>query len=246
MKKIAIIGGTGEQGTGLALRWAIAGHEIYIGSREESKACEVADDLKIICVDTACSLLEIERSDIEAIKEKVPEAKISGFNNLEAASKADIVVISVPYSHLIPTLSSIKEALTEGKIVVSVVVPLSTAVGGKATTMISPWEGSAAEVIKKMIPENVHVVSAFQNVSAERLSDLSNPVECDILVCGGPKDKRKEIMELAEDISGLRAIDAGPLHNSRLIEPITALLIGMNIRYKVKEGMGIRFSHLPE
>ncbi len=246
MKKIAIIGGTGEQGTGLALRWAIAGHEIYIGSREESKACEVADDLKLICIDTACSLLEIERSDIEAIKEKVPEAKIFGFDNLEAANRADIVVISVPYSHLIPTMSSIKESLTEEKIVVSVVVPLSNAVGGKATTIIHPWEGSAAEVIKSIVPENVHVISAFQNVSAERLSDLSNPVECDILVCGGQKDKRKEIMKLVQDIPGLRAIDAGLLHNSRIIEPLTALLIGMNIRYKVKEGMGIRFTHLPE
>jgi len=246
MKKIAIIGGTGGQGTGLALRWARAGHEIFIGSREESKACTSADNLKEICIDTACSLLEIERSDVQTIKEKVPEAKILGFDNLEAAKKADIIVISVPYSHLIPTVASIKEALTEGKTVVSVVVPLSTAVGGKATTVISPWEGSAAEVIQSLVPENVQVISAFQNVSADRLSDLLNIVDCDVIVCGGSKDARKGIMELAKDIPGARAIDGGPLQNARLIEPITALLIGMNIRYKVKEGMGMRFTYLPE
>jgi len=246
MKKIAIIGGTGGQGSGLALRWARAGHEVFIGSREESKACTSADSLKTICIDTACSLLEIEKTDVEAVKEKVPEAKISGFDNLEAAKKADIVVISVPYSHLIPTIASIKEALTEDKIIVSVVVPLSTAVGGKATTMISPWEGSAAEVIQSLVPENVQVISAFQNVSADRLSELEKDVDCDIMVCGGSKDARKNIMELAKDIPGARAIDGGPLQNARLIEPITALLIGMNIRYKVREGMGIRFTYLPE
>ncbi|NPV50320.1 MAG: NADPH-dependent F420 reductase [Candidatus Methanofastidiosum sp.] len=246
MKKIAIIGGTGGQGSGLALRWARAGHEVFIGSREEKKACTSADSLKTICIDTACSLLEIEKTDVQAVKEKVPEAKISGFDNLEATKKADIVVISVPYSHLIPTIASIKEALTEGKIIVSVVVPLSTAVGGKATTMISPWEGSAAEVIQSLVPENVQVISAFQNVSADRLSDLEKDVDCDIMVCGGSKDARKNIMELAKDIPGARAIDGGPLQNARLIEPITALLIGMNIRYKVREGMGIRFTYLPE
>ena len=246
MKKIAIIGGTGGQGSGLALRWARAGHEVFIGSREEKKACTSADSLKTICIDTACSLLEIEKTDVEAVKEKVPEAKISGFDNLEATKRADIIVISVPYSHLIPTIASIKEGLTEGKIIVSVVVPLSTAVGGKATTMISPWEGSAAEVIQSLVPENVQVISAFQNVSADRLSDLEKDVDCDIMVCGGSKDARKNIMELAKDIPGARAIDGGPLQNARLIEPITALLIGMNIRYKVREGMGIRFTYLPE
>jgi len=246
MKKIAIIGGTGGQGSGLALRWARAGHEIFIGSREKNKACTSADNLKTICIDTACSLLEIEKTDVEAVKEKVPEAKILGFDNLEATKRADIVVISVPYSHLIPTIASIKEGLTEGKIIVSVVVPLSTAVGGKATTIISPWEGSAAEVIQSLVPENVQVISAFQNVSADRLSNLEKDVDCDIIVCGGSKDARKIIMELAKDIPGARAIDGGPLQNARLIEPITALLIGMNIRYKVKEGMGIRFTYLPE
>ncbi len=246
MKKIAIIGGTGGQGTGLALRWARVGHEIFIGSREESKACSCADNLKAICIDVACTLLEIEKSDIQSIKERVPEAKISGFDNLEAAKKADIIVISVPYSHLIPTIASIKEALTEGKIIVSVVVPLSTAVGGKATTLMYPWEGSAAEVIQSLVPENVQVIGAFQNISAERLSDLENSVSSDVIVCGGSKDSRRNIMELAKDIPGIRAIDGGPLQNARLIEPITALIIGMNIRYKVKEGMGIRFTYLPE
>jgi NADPH-dependent F420 reductase len=200
----------------------------------------------MICIDVACTLLEIEKSDIQAVKEKVPEAKISGFDNVEAAKKAEIIVISVPYSHLIPTIASIKEALTEGKIIVSVVVPLSTAVGGKATTMIYPWEGSAAEVIQSLVPENVQVISAFQNVSADRLSDLANDVDCDVIVCGGSKDARKNIMELATDIPGARAIDGGPIQNARLIEPITALLIGMNIRYKLKEGMRIRFTYLPK
>ncbi len=246
MKKIAIIGGTGGQGTGLALRWARVGHEIFIGSREESKACICADNLKTICIDAACTLLEIEKSDIQSIKVRVPEAKISGFDNLEAAKKADIIVISVPYSHLIPTIASIKEALTEGKIIVSVVVPLSTAVGGKATTLVIPWEGSAAEVIQSLVPNNVQVIGAFQNISAERLSNLENDVNSDVIVCGGSKEGRKNIMELAKDIPGIRAIDGGPLQNARLIEPITALIIGMNIRYKVKEGMGIRFTYMPE
>lgn len=223
MKKIAIIGGTGDLGFGLALRWAQVGRDIIIGSRKEEKALKAVEEIK---------------------KDLGEDAPIEGMQNEEATRNAQVIVISVPFQFLVPTMRQIRDALEEGDIVISVIVPLAVEIGGfSPTQVVTPWQGSAAELIKSLTPPGVHVVSAFQNMSAYRLRDIENPVECDAIV-SGPKSARKKVMELAELIPGVRGIDGGRLDYARLVEPITALLIGVNIRYKNREGVGIRFTYV--
>jgi NADPH-dependent F420 reductase len=220
---IAILGGTGDQGLGLALRFAKAGRPVVIGSRVEERALKAA----------------------EQVREVVSEADVSGFENSVATPKAQIVILSVPFEHMASTLKSIKSSLSPGQIVVSMGVPLATAVGGGATRTVGIWQGSCAQMVAAGVPKGVEVVSAFQNVSAHRLQHLADSVECDVLVSGA-KAARQSVMALCELVPGLRAVDGGALENARIVEEITALLIGLNIRYKVPEGLGIRITGLPE
>ena len=223
MKKIAIIGGTGDLGFGLALRWAHVGREIIIGSRKAEKALKATEEIKRILGE---------------------DAPVEGMDNVEAAQNAQIIVLSVPFQFLVPTMRQIKDALQEGDIIISVIVPLAVEIGGfSPTQVVTPWQGSAAELIQSLTPPGVHVVSAFQNMSAHRMRDIDSPVECDAII-SGRKSARTEVMELAELIPGVRGIDGGRLDYARLVEPITALLIGLNIRYKNKEGVGIRFTYV--
>jgi NADPH-dependent F420 reductase len=220
---IAILGGTGDQGLGLALRFAKAGREVVIGSRKLEKA---------------------EQAVVE-VKQALPEANVSGFANEEATKRAAIIILSVPFEHTAGTVKSIKESLSEGQILVSMGVPLATAIGDGAVRTIGIWQGSCAELVKSLAPRGVEVVSAFQNVSAHRLRELEHPVECDVVVSGS-KAAREQVMALCPLVPGLRGVDGGPLSNARIIEEITALLIGMNIRYKLPEGLGLRFTGLPD
>ena len=220
---IAILGGTGDQGLGLALRFAKAGRPVVIGSRVEERALTAADQ----------------------VREAVPDGDVSGFETSAATPRARIVILSVPFEHMASTLKSIRSALEPGQIVVSMGVPLATAVGGGATRTVGIWQGSCAEMVAAGVPKEVEVVSAFQNVSAHRLQQLADPVECDVLVSGA-KAARQTVMALCELVPGLRAVDGGPLDNARIVEEITALLIGLNIHYKVPEGLGIRITGLPE
>jgi NADPH-dependent F420 reductase len=220
---IAILGGTGDQGPGLALRFAKAGRSVVIGSRKAEKAERVARE----------------------ILEAVPGASVTGFENSEATRRAQIVILSVPFEHTASTVKSLRPVLAEGQIVVSMGVPLAAAIGDGATRTLGLWQGSCAEMVKALVPDGVLVVSAFQNISAHRLRDLDHAVECDVVV-SGPKAAREAVMALCPLVPGLRAIDGGPLSNARIVEEITALLIGLNIRYKVPEGFGIRFTGLPE
>jgi len=220
---IAILGGTGDQGLGLALRFAKAGRTVVIGSRKADRAEQAVGEVQAI----------------------LPKAKVRGFENAEATAGAEIVILSVPFEHTVGTLKTIKDSLEPGQIVVSMGVPLATSIGDGATKMIGVWQGSCAELVAAYVPEGVEVVSAFQNVSAHRLRELDHPVECDVVVSGA-KDPRQKIMQLCSLIPGLRGVDGGPLWNARTVEAMTALLIGMNIRYKLPEGLGIRFSGLPE
>jgi len=220
---IAILGGTGDQGLGLALRFAQAGRKVVIGSRKADRAVRAAEE----------------------VRQKVPDADVSGFENAEATPKAPIVILSVPFEHTAGTVKSVREALAEGQILVSMAVPLATAVGDGAARTVGIWQGSAAELVKSLAPRGVEVVSAFQNVSAHRLRELEHPVECDVVVSGS-KAAREQVMALCPLVPGLRAVDGGPLSNARIIEEITALLIGMNIRYKLPEGLGLRFTGLPD
>lgn len=219
---IAILGGTGDQGLGLALRFAKAGRTVVIGSRKEERAVAAA--------------AEVEKS--------VPGASVSGFDNSAATQQAETVILSVPFEHTASTVKGIKDVLAPGQILVSMGVPLATAVGDGALRTVGVWQGSCAELVRAVAPPEVHVVSAFQNVSAHRLQHLEDEVECDVIVSGA-KDPRKRIMQLCELVPGLRAVDGGPLANARYVESWTALLIGLNIRYKVPEGMGFRITGLP-
>jgi hypothetical protein len=142
-------------------------------------------------------------------------------------------------------VKAVRQGLVEGQIVVSMGVPLANAVGDAAMRTVGIWQGSCAELVAELVPDAVQVVSAFQNVSAHRLQALDETVECDVVVSGAPGPRRR-VMALCDLVPGLRAIDGGPLSNARIVESLTALIIGLNIRYKVSDGLGIRFTGLPD
>ncbi len=222
-EKIAILGGTGDQGLGLALRFCQSGREVVIGSRKEERAVEAAEN----------------------VRAQGPDANVVGRGNEDATAAAEIVILSVPFEHTAGTVKTIKDSLRAGQIVVSMAVPLATAIGDGAVRTIGIWQGSAAEMVQSLVPKDVHVVSAFQNVSAHRLQALGQPVECDVVISGA-KGAREKIMDLCPLIEGLRALDGGPLANARIVEDMTALIIGLNVRHKAPDGLGIRFTGLPE
>lgn len=222
-RAIAILGGTGDQGLGLALRFCKAGREVIIGSRKADRAEAAAKN----------------------VLGAVPGAPISGFENALAASKARVVILSVPFEHTVSTLRGVRPSLAPGQILVSMGVPLATSIGGPPSQMVDVWQGSCAQLVASMAPEGVETVSAFQNVSAHRLAALDQPVECDVIVSGA-KGARQVVMDLCPLIPGLRAVDGGPLANSRIVEGMTALIIGINRRYKVPEGAGVRITGLPK
>jgi hypothetical protein len=212
---IAVIGGTGAFGQGLIMRWALAGEDVMIGSRSQKKAKGVAAE----------------------INEKIGKLVRSG-TNLEAARKGDILVLSVPFEAMKKIVKEIKPALNRNKILVNVAVPLKF---GRGTISIKqPKAGSTAEELKRLVPKGVKVVSAFQTVGAKELQEVSKPVDCDIVVCGDDERAKKAVMRLTEKIAGVRAVDGGPLRNSRYLEPIVALLIEL-MRRRGVSSVGIRF-----
>jgi 8-hydroxy-5-deazaflavin:NADPH oxidoreductase len=227
-ERIAIIGGTGDLGFGLALRWARAGVRVTVGSRDESKAKEAARRIHEML--NAHAPTESER------------LSISGLENAEAAAQASVLVLAVPISAQVDILKSIRGSL-RGAILVDTTVPLAAALGGKPTRMLGLWQGSAAAQARELVPATTPVLAAFHNVSAGALQDLSATPECDILVCGDDEAAKQTLFPLVKLIPGLRPIDAGPLEMSRIVEGITALLISVNRRYRVHHS-GIRITGL--
>lgn len=220
-RPIAILGGTGPAGTGLALRWARAQESIIIGSREAQRARDVA----------------------AIIRGKVGfGALVSGMENSAACAAADILMLTVPFDGQAALLKQLKPAITEGSIFIDATVPLAAAVGGRASRTLGVWQGSAAQQAAELVPKGVSVVAAFHNVSAELLNGDS-PLDCDVIVCSDDPDAAQLTRELAAKIPGVRAIDGGKLENARTVEQITALLIGLNIRHKGHAG--IRITGLP-
>ena len=201
---IAVLGGTGKEGKGLAYRWAKAGYKVLIGSRSAEKA-----------VTAASELMEILEGD----------SSLVGTSNREAAELANIVVLTVPYAAHRETLESVKDAL-KGKILVDVTAPL---VPPKVSKVQMPAAGSAAQEAKEIVGEGVEVVSAFQNVSHEYLMK-DEDVNCDVLVSGTSKDARTEVLKLVE-AAGLTGWDAGPIENSVVAEGLTSVLININKQY---------------
>ena len=214
---LAIIGGTGALGTGLAMRWAGAGYAVVLGSRTREKAEDAARRIEA-------------RNGAPAVR---------GLDNRSAASACDISLIAVPYASHDATLDEIREAVA-GKIVIDAVVPL---VPPKVSTVQLPPEGSAAQAAQQRLGESVRVVSAFHNVAAAKLA-AGGPVECDVLVFGDDRNARETVIALA-DAAGTRGIDGGALANSVVAEALTAVLIGINRRYKVP-GAGIRITGIPD
>jgi 8-hydroxy-5-deazaflavin:NADPH oxidoreductase len=226
---IAIIGGTGAEGSGLALRWARAGETIILGSRDAQRAADAASKL---------------REGIAAGAAVPPRLlEISGSENQAACRAAEIVILTVPFENQAEMLKHLKPALRTGQILVDATVPLAASVGGRATRTLGVWQGSAAEQAAELVPEGVAVVAAFHNTSAEVLRG-TEPVDCDVIVCSDHKEAGTRIRALARKIPGVRAIDGGKLENTRIVEQITALLIGMNIRHKGHSA--IRITGLPD
>ncbi len=221
--KIAIIGGTGDQGLGLALRFVMAGEDVIVGSRDIKKA------------ETAVDLMK----DILS-SEDLPN--LTAMTNQDAASKGDIIILTVPLQAQMVTLKSIKDNLS-GEIFVDATSPLEGCLGGKPTRYVDLWEGSAAERSAEFLGDNAVVVSAFCNISASSLTTVDENVECDCLVSGDDHESNLIVMELAEKISGVKAIECGALENARIVEKLTPLLINLNIRNKVKNA-GIRISNI--
>ncbi|MEM7538510.1 MAG: NADPH-dependent F420 reductase [Chloroflexota bacterium] len=213
---IAVIGGTGAEGSGLAVRWAAAGYSVIIGSRDGERAAMAAAELGALTPDDAPAM--------------------QGMSNGDAASNADVVIFSVPYSAQEPTLNDIASGC-QGKVVITVVVPLKPP---KVSIVWQPPGGSAAQEAQDQLGDEVHVVGAFQNISATHLKDLDWEPDCDVLVTGNKKVHKQVAIDLAQ-AAGFTGIDAGPLANSSVVEGLTAVLIGINIRNKVK-GSGIRIT----
>src|ERR1700719_954889 len=221
-RKIAILGGTGPEGLGLANRFARAGEHIGIGSRDAPRATETASQL---------------RGRLGAA------ANVEGADNATAAEQSEIVVLTVPFSGQAALLKSLKNVWKAGTIVIDTTVPLAATVGGAATRTIGVWQGSAAEAARELLPQNVSLAAAFHNLGAELLAGEA-PIDCDVLVCSDDDKAKQAAMELVGKIPGVRALNGGKLEGARIVESITALLIGLNIRYKV-HGAGVRFTGLP-
>jgi NADPH-dependent F420 reductase len=217
MMTIAVLGGTGKEGKGLAYRWAKAGYQVLIGSRTPEKAVSAAAEI-------------IELMD--------GTGSVVGMSNPEAAQQANIVVLTVPYSAHQGTLESIKQEI-KGKLFIDVTVPL---VPPKVTKVQMPTAGSAAQEARQILGEEVEVAAAFQNISHEHLLGNSD-VDCDVLVTGTSKYARQEALKLVE-AAGLTGWDAGPLENSVVVEGLTSVLININKLYGSTHA-GIKITGVP-
>ena len=213
---ICVVGGTGAQGSGLALRWANAGHTVTVASRDEAKAKAAAQELNAI----------------------LGSDRIAGADYAKGAAEASIIVLTVPFASQLSTIGALKDQLA-GKILIDVTVPL---VPPKVSTVQLPETDSCVVNVQKLLGPDVRVVSAFQNVSAHKLKKLDYEIDCDVLVACDDKDAREVGIALAKD-AGLRGIDAGPLANSVVAEALTSALIWINRKYKVPDA-GIRITGL--
>ena len=216
-KKITIVGGSGALGAGLAKRWARKDHQIIIGSRDEKRASEAASRLN----------------------NEAGTKSIVGMENKEASESGEIVVLTVPFSNHMSTLSLIAPAL-DNKILIDVTVPL---VPPKVRTVHIPEGGSCAKAAQEFLGKAVRVVSAFQSVAATHLDDLEHEIDCDVLVCGNDPEAREVVVELASD-ADMKAWHAGVIANSIVAEAMTSSLIFMNNRYKI-DGAGLRITGKP-
>jgi NADPH-dependent F420 reductase len=204
------------------LRWVRSGETVIIGSRDAGRAREAAAKIQAAVGGSA---------------------NVSGEENSAACAAADLLVLTVPFEGHCALLKQIRPAIRPGSIVIDTTVPLAASVGGRVTRTLGIWEGSAAQQAAELVPQGVSVVAAFHNTSADILNGDA-PVDCDVIVCSDDAAAAQTVRTLASKIPGVRAIDGGKLENARILEQITALLIGLNIRHKGHSG--IRITGLPE
>lgn len=215
---IAVVGGTGKEGSGLAMRWAHSGYRVIIGSRDAQRAQQKAEELNT----------------------ELGGSYLQGMDNVSAATEATIVVVTVPYDAHAATLESIKEVV-QGKIVVDVTVPVQPP---RIRQVFVPDGKSASLEAQALLGESVKVVTAFQNVSHTHLQDARHAVICDVLICGDDAQAKEDVIQLAQ-AAGMRGLDAGPLANSVAVEALTPVLLYFNKRYKAK-GAGIVITGITE
>lgn len=206
---------------GLALRWARAGETVIIGSRDAQRAQQAAEKIN---------------------QNAGSESRVSGMENLAACADTDLLVLTVPFDGQAALLKQLKPAIRAGSILIDATVALAASVGGRASRTLGVWQGSAAQQAAELVPKGVSVVAALHNLSAELLNGDEN-LDCDVIVCGDDANAIQVARALAAKIPGVRAIDGGKLENARVLEQITALLIGLNIRHKGHAG--IRITGLP-
>ncbi|NWF68951.1 MAG: NADPH-dependent F420 reductase [Chloroflexi bacterium] len=216
--RVAVLGGTGKEGSGLAVRWALHGYRVIIGSRSAEKAAARAAELNA----------------------QLGGDYLTGMHNVEAAKAASLVVLSVPYDAHRDTIESVRDYL-EGKVFVDLTVPLNPP---HVRVVHVPQGLAAALEAQAYLGEGVRVVAAFQNVSAEKLKDPETVVACDVLICSDDEHAKNDVMQLAS-AAGMRGIDAGPLANAVAVEALTPVLLYINKRYKVK-GAGIRITGIEQ
>ncbi|HEX6330782.1 MAG TPA: NADPH-dependent F420 reductase [Actinomycetota bacterium] len=212
--KLAVIGGTGEEGFGLTLRLARAGHHVVIGSRSEEKGAGRAADARGILGDGA---------------------EVSGTTNEEAAASCEVVFVTVPFAGQADIYRAIKKHVASGALVCDATSPLATAVGGRAWHVVRPWHGSAAEQAAAILDPAVRMTAAFHTISAEQLQALERPMDSDVLVCGDDPEAKATVGELIDQIPDLRWVDAGLLSQARIVETMTALLVSVNRGYKIHD-----------
>jgi 8-hydroxy-5-deazaflavin:NADPH oxidoreductase len=218
LETVPIIGGTGALGFGLAMRLALEGVPVILGSRDEARAKEAAG--------------------------RIPRGDVQGLENREAARQGPVVFLCVPFRAQSENLTNLKDVLEPGQILVDATAPLAAAVSGKATRLLGVPQGSAAQQAQEMVPDGVTVVSGLHTVSAKTLADPERQLDEDVLLAGDSKDAKRRVAELVMRIPGLRAVDVGRLEVARFVEAITPLLISVNIRHK--SHAGVKLAGLPE
>ncbi len=211
---VAIVGGTGAEGFGLALRLGVAGHRVTIGSRDAARGAASA---------------------AEARQRLGADVSIEGAANEGAVAGAEIVAVTVPFGGQAEIYRAIAPHLRPGQIVLDATSPLATAVGGRPWQVVRPWHGSAAEQARALLPEGVHIVAGLHTIAAAALQDLEHPIESDVLLAGSDRAAKATVGGLIEQIPGLRWVDCGELSSARIVETLTALLISVNRTYQVKD-----------
>jgi NADPH-dependent F420 reductase len=229
---VAIVGGSGALGSALALRLTAAGVPVLLGSRELERSEQTVRKLRDRLQADPAAHAQAAESDLRAV------------TNAAAVDGAELVVLCVPFRNHSETFTTLKSTFRTGQILIDATVPLAATVSGKATRTLGVWQGSAAQQAQEMLPAGVEVVAALHTVSARTLGDLTHPLDEDALLCGDDRPSKARVAALLQHVDGLRCVDAGPLEQARIVEQLTATLIGINVRHKAHAG--IRITGLPD